>query len=70
VKYVYNQTLTFGGLKIDSLNFHVSDYDILSSVYGDRIDGIIGYSFFNKWVQNSTTICYVILFIHLEIRDF
>ena len=35
---------------MDSLNFHVSDYDILSSVYGDRIDGIIGYSFFSRYI--------------------
>lgn len=50
VKYVYNQTLTIGAQAIDSLNFHVSDYDILSSVYGDRIDGIIGFSFFNRYI--------------------
>ena len=39
-----------GGLTIDSLDFHVNDYDILSSVYGDRIDGIIGYSFFSRYI--------------------
>jgi hypothetical protein len=50
VKFVYNETLRLGGLEIDSLNFHVSDYDILSSVYGDRIDGIIGYSFFSRYI--------------------
>ncbi len=37
-----------GVSRMDSLNFHVSDYDILSSVYGDSIDGIIGYSFFSQ----------------------
>src|ERR1700722_1230341 len=42
LRYVNNRSLIIGNLKVDSLNFHVSDYDILSSVYGDRIDGIIG----------------------------
>jgi hypothetical protein len=50
VKFVYNQTLHMSGLTIDSLDFHVSDYDILSSVYGDKIDGIIGYSFFSRYI--------------------
>ncbi|MBS1597170.1 MAG: aspartyl protease family protein [Bacteroidetes bacterium] len=50
VKFVYNETLRIGGIKVDSLDFHVSDYDILSSVYGDRIDGIIGYSFFSRYI--------------------
>ncbi len=50
VKFVYNEHLRLGGLNIDSLDFHVSDYDILSSVYGDKIDGIIGYSFFSRYI--------------------
>ncbi len=50
VKFVYNQTLKINGLVADSLNFHVNDYDILTSVYGDKIDGIIGYSFFTRYI--------------------
>ncbi len=50
VKFVYNEHLRLGGLNIDSLDFHVGDYDILSSVYGDKIDGIIGYSFFSRYI--------------------
>jgi hypothetical protein len=50
VRFVYNQRLTLNGFQIDSLNFHVNDYDILTSVYGDRIDGIIGYSFFSRYI--------------------
>jgi PDZ domain/Aspartyl protease len=50
LRYVNNRSLIIGNLRIDSLNFHVSDYDILSSVYGDRIDGIIGYSFFSRYI--------------------
>jgi len=50
VKFIYNKSLHIGGIKVDSLNFHVSDYDILSSVYGGAIDGIIGYSFFSRYI--------------------
>jgi PDZ domain/Aspartyl protease len=50
LRYVNNRSLIVGSLRVDSLNFHVSDYDILSSVYGDRIDGIIGYSFFSRYI--------------------
>ena len=50
LRYVNNRSLLIGNLKVDSLNFHVSDYDILSSVYGDRIDGIIGLSFYSRYI--------------------
>lgn len=50
LRYVNNKSLLIGNIEVDSLNFHVSDYDILSSVYGDRIDGIIGYSFFSRYI--------------------
>jgi hypothetical protein len=50
VKFLYNETLHLPGLTVDSLNFHVNDYDILSSVYGEKIDGIIGYSFFSRYI--------------------
>jgi hypothetical protein len=50
VKFLYNQTLHLPGLTVDSLNFHVNDYDILTSVYGEKVDGIIGYSFFSRYI--------------------
>jgi len=50
VKFLYNQTLQLPGLTVDSLNFHVSDYSILTEVYGEKIDGIIGYSFFSRYI--------------------
>jgi hypothetical protein len=50
VRFVYNQSLHFKDLDVDSLDFHVNDYDILSSVYGDKIDGIIGFSFFSRYI--------------------
>jgi len=50
VSFAYNHTLHLPGLRVDSLNFHINDYDILTSVYGEHIDGIIGYSFFNRYI--------------------
>ncbi|HET6253927.1 MAG TPA: aspartyl protease family protein [Puia sp.] len=50
VRFLYNRTLHLPGLTVDSLNFHVNDYEILTSVYGEKIDGIIGYSFFSRYI--------------------
>ena len=50
VSFLYNQKLHFPGLSIDSLNFHVNDYSILTAVYGERIDGIIGYSVLSRYI--------------------
>jgi predicted aspartyl protease len=50
-RIVYNTRLTLlHGLVTDSLNFHVNDYEILSSVYGLKIDGIIGYNFLSRYI--------------------
>jgi predicted aspartyl protease len=50
VSFAYNNNLRLPGLETDSLNFHINDYDVLSSVYGEHIDGIIGYSFFSRYI--------------------
>jgi Aspartyl protease/PDZ domain len=50
VRFWYDQTLKLPGLAIDSLDFHINDYDLLSSVYGEKIDGIIGYSFLSRYI--------------------
>ena len=50
VSFLNNRKLHFPGLTIDSLNFHISDYDILTAVYGERIDGIIGYSVLSRYI--------------------
>lgn len=50
VDYAQNNKLSFPGLTVDSLDFYVNDYDILTSVYGLKIDGIIGYSFFSRYI--------------------
>ena len=50
VSFVFNQTLHFPNLEVKNLNFHVNDYVVLTSVYGEKIDGIIGYSFFRRYI--------------------
>lgn len=50
VSFLNNRKLHLPGLTIDSLNFHVSNYDILTAVYGERIDGIIGFSVFSRYI--------------------
>lgn len=50
VSFIYNQTLHFPGLDVQKLNFHVNNYDILNAVYGERIDGIIGYSIISRYI--------------------
>lgn len=50
VSFLYNRKLHFPGITIDSLNFHINDYSILTAVYGERIDGIIGYSVLNRYI--------------------
>jgi hypothetical protein len=50
VTFLNNKKLHLPGLTIDSLNFHISNYDILTAVYGERIDGIIGYSVLCRYI--------------------
>lgn len=50
VDFIKNQTLKLSGLEVDSLDFYVNDYEILSEVYGIKIDGIIGYSFLKNHI--------------------
>jgi hypothetical protein len=45
-----NSRLTIGNLLVDSLSIQVNDYDVLSSIYGVKIDGLIGYSFFSRYL--------------------
>lgn len=50
VRFAYNHMLRLPGLNVDSLNFHINDYSLLSSVYGFKIDGIVGYSFLRRYL--------------------
>jgi len=50
VDYSTNNTLVLPGLLVHGLDFYINDYEILSSVYGEKIDGIIGYSFLSRYI--------------------
>lgn len=50
VSFLKNRKLHLPGITVDSLNFHVNDYSILTAVYGEPIDGIIGYSVFSRYI--------------------
>jgi hypothetical protein len=50
VRFAYNRSMKFPGLTVDSMNFHVNDYEILSSAYGEKVDGIIGFSFLSRYI--------------------
>lgn len=52
VDFAQNNSLSFPGLTVDSLDFYINNYEILGNVYGIRIDGIIGYSFFSRYIVN------------------
>lgn len=50
VGFLYKRKLRFPNLVVDSLDFHVNDYSILTTVYGVQVDGIIGYSLINRYI--------------------
>ncbi|CAN5657103.1 hypothetical protein BH10BAC2_BH10BAC2_01390 [soil metagenome] len=50
VEFTYNHTLNMTGISVANLDFHINDYDILTSAYGLRIDGIMGYSFLRRYI--------------------
>lgn len=49
VDFVMARTLVLPGLEVDSLNFHVNNYELISQVYGLQVDGIIGYSLLSRF---------------------
>ena len=49
VHFVYNKTLDFPGITMERFNFHVNNYEVLTGVYGEKIDGIIGYQLFQRY---------------------
>ncbi len=50
VDYARFNSLILPKLRVDSLDFFINDYSILTSVYGIKIDGIIGYSFLRRYI--------------------
>jgi Aspartyl protease/PDZ domain len=51
VSFLYDRKLHFPHLTIDNLNFHINDYNILTEVYGEKIDGIIGFAVFSRYIM-------------------
>ena len=50
VPQLRNQSLTIGDLRTDSLTFYINDYSVLTSIYGVRIDGVIGYAMLSRYI--------------------
>lgn len=50
ISYVMNQTLHLPNLNVEHLDIHINDYDLLTSVYGIKIDGIMGYSLLSRYI--------------------
>lgn len=48
--YARDNSLVLPGLTTAHLDFHISNYDFISSVYGVQIDGIIGFSFLKNYI--------------------
>jgi len=50
VSFAMDQSLILPGLVVDSLDFYVNDYELISQVYGLQVDGIIGYSLLSRFI--------------------
>ncbi len=50
VDFAKNNDLNLPYLQLKGMDFYVNNYEILTNVYGIKIDGIIGYSFFSKYI--------------------
>lgn len=50
VNFAYKRSLILPGLTVDSLDFHINNYDLLTSAYGIKVDGIIGFSVLKRYI--------------------
>ena len=50
IQRVYNTQMHMPGLTVDSLDLNVNNYEGLTASFGTRIDGLIGYSFINRYI--------------------
>jgi predicted aspartyl protease len=50
VSFARNHALKLPGLTVDSLDFHINDYELISQVYGIQVDGIIGFSLLSRFI--------------------
>lgn len=48
--FSYDHEIHFPGLTTKNIDLHISDYSIFEQVYGLKIDGIVGFSFFDKYI--------------------
>lgn len=49
-RFTYQHFIHFPGWSTGPYDMHISDYGLFEQVYGQRIDGIIGYSFFKQYI--------------------
>ncbi len=52
VSFAFDQQLQMGKLTAEHLDFYVNDYSLLSSTYGEKVDGVIGYSLLKRYIYN------------------
>ncbi|MGJ7033463.1 aspartyl protease family protein [Niabella hirudinis] len=50
VGFLKHRRLKLGNYEMDSLDFHIIDYNVLTSLYGQKIDGIVGYSVLSRYI--------------------
>lgn len=50
VNFTNDHVIKLPGLTTGPMNFHINNYDLLTSVYGVQIDGIIGFSFLRRYI--------------------
>jgi membrane-associated protease RseP (regulator of RpoE activity) len=50
VEFAKDHSLNLPGLSVKNLDFHVIDYSLLTSVYGQKVAGIIGFSFLRRYI--------------------
>lgn len=50
VDYLSEQSLDLGTLKTKPMSFHIYDYSELSAVYGEKIDGVLGFPFISQFL--------------------
>lgn len=50
LSFTYGHYLNFPDFITDTFSFHINNYALISSAYGYKIDGVIGYSFLRKYI--------------------
>lgn len=50
VDFAFNQSLVTDSLVTPKLDFYINDYALLTATYGEKIDGVIGYSWLSRYI--------------------